>query len=243
MGIEGRFRHLERARPDGDQPAADEARSDRFENIGPAGEESGEAASNVSPGRFGPAAPAPLPADGTELVAPSQDQPFARCCRCEGDSHVQAVRCVHCGASLETEEQRTFNERLWSRRLAEKQQEEEELRGLEEERRGESAQAAVARRQLGEQLAKEVAERYQRDTRSGPLGGDVPLGTRLLGHIENARWRRAVGVALVAVPLLLVLFSHRGSLPAKVGFVLGFVALLLFLPPRLVRYRRRWWDD
>lgn len=113
-----RFRRLERARraaepsPGAAAPLPQQA---RFRGLkGPeVSAESAEGAATHSRGRFTGAA-----LQGTlELQERVEGaQPFTRCARCEVDNSVYVPACIHCGASLESPEQRAFNERLWRAR-------------------------------------------------------------------------------------------------------------------------------
>lgn len=117
-------------------------RFSRFKNLEKGRREEAKAAPISAPGRFGSlerrpdAAPAAASAVTTERFAPSSapasqpgvdlelaevragDQPFVRCARCHVDSHALATVCSHCGTSLETAEQRAYNERLWAEHQA-----------------------------------------------------------------------------------------------------------------------------
>src|SRR5512133_821146 len=130
-------------------------------------------------GRFGPE-----PEPRIELLqTDAADRPFTRCMRCGMDHNVFATECSGCGASLDTEPQREFNERLWAQR---QEQEARDAR-VEAERRAAAARAeaelSAARRAMGEELAREVGRRERRrlgmDEGWGGVddGGDgAPLG-------------------------------------------------------------------
>ena len=207
--------------------------------------------------RFRPAAEVPLE------VADRGDghQPFVRCCACETDNTLYAVRCTTCGAELHTDEQRAFNERLWHERRA--LADEEARAGAERRANLEAAaqEAAQARRSAAEAMAREVGEAERRRLEGGGLGepswgppsdggwgggggtgwsrtgdglfGARPFALRLLDAIPDARWRVAAGVAAIAVPALLYLVAPRA------GLVVGLVVFSLFLPGGW--RRRRWW--
>ena len=207
--------------------------------------------------RFRPAAEVPLEVADRG----AEHQPFVRCCRCETDNTLYAVRCTTCGAELHTDEQRTFNERLWQERRAqagvEAQAEAERRANLE----AAAQEAAEARRAMGESLARQVGEAERRRLEGGGLGepswgpgtdagwggtgtgwgntgdglsGGQPFALRLLAAIPDPRWRVAAGVAAIAVPALLFLVAPR------LGAVLGLLVFGMFLPGGW-RRRRRWW--
>src|SRR4051794_10129235 len=110
MSRKSRFTNLELPRPARDANE-ESASSSRFESVEP------KAAEPISTGvpqahlaRFGiPAAPE-LPL----RTRTAGEQPFIRCMQCDVDSSIYVDRCGHCGAALDTSEQRAFNEALWA---------------------------------------------------------------------------------------------------------------------------------
>ena len=203
--------------------------------------------------RFRAAAEVPLEVADRDV----EHQPFVRCCRCETDNTLYALRCTTCGAELHGDEQRTFNERLWEARRAqagvEAQAEAERRANLE----AAAQEAAEARRAMGESLARQVGEVERRrlagepawgpgaDAGSGGSGwgttgvgdglsGGQPFALRLLAAIPDPRWRVAAGVAAIAAPALLFLAAPRA------GLALGLLVVATFLPGGWHR-RRRWW--
>jgi hypothetical protein len=100
-----RFLRLERKRPPRDRKPSAVLQRERFE---------------------------PPPAAGVELAAPEPEgaQPFVRCAFCEHDNSRFDGACRSCGKALDGEEQRAFNERLWSERRAQRAVEEAELAKL-----------------------------------------------------------------------------------------------------------------
>jgi len=208
--------------------------------------------------RFRPAAEVPLEVADRGV----EHQPFVRCCGCETDNTLYAVRCTTCGSELHTDEQRTFNERLWQERrtiaAAESQAEAERRANLE----AAAQEAAQARRAMGESLAREVGDAERRRLDGGGFGepswgpgsgggwggssgtgwgnggdglfGGQPFALRLLAAIPDPRWRIAAGVAAIAVPALLFLVAPRA------GTVIGLLVFGMFLPGGW-RRRRRWW--
>ncbi len=151
-----RFLHLERARPDRPSSAASDARR-RFDAV-EVTPELPDVATRFPPSaaeRFRQADEDPLTLD----VAPEGEQPFIRCAACEADHPRHAARCGHCGAALDTPEQRAFNERLWAARRREG---EEEIRAGEVRReavRREDEEVARARRAIAEAMANEILRR------------------------------------------------------------------------------------
>jgi hypothetical protein len=155
-----RFLHIERSRG---APAASPERAPdaagRFGNVErPKAQPAAPAPSGAGLDRFGPEPPPRI-----ELVeADASERPFTRCMRCGMDHGVFATACTGCGASLDTEAQREFNERLWARRQEEAAREERALAERAAARQGEAAELAAARRAMGEALAREVGERERR---------------------------------------------------------------------------------
>ena len=217
----------------------------------------------VAPGHVERFRPAPPPALEVE-ARPGDAQPFVRCCRCETDCSRYDARCSTCGEPLETDEQRTFNERLWAGRRA--QAEADEAGRLEREAALQQArdEAAAARRSLAESMAWQVGEAERRRLEReglgglpggvpdpGPAGGgwghpdptgpggdlsspDLPAGLRLLARLPAA-WRVPAGVAAVALAALLYLWRPGAGLAA------GALLLWLLTPGRWAWRRRRWW--
>src|SRR5512146_1022917 len=149
-----RFLRIERPRserPDDAPPSPETA--DRFGDIERSGRTPGAPrSSGADLGRFGPD-----PEPRIELLETgAADRPFTRCMRCGRAHNVFATECSGCGASLDTEPQRDFNERLWAKR--------------------QEAELAASRRAMGEELAREVGRLERRR-----LGMEEPGGWGGLG--------------------------------------------------------------
>ena len=256
-----RFLHLERPRRPDDGTATPEARPTRFDAVaGPA-----NAIPSVRPERSaagaeskGPTATArfrdPPPSTGLELdLAPEDEQPFRRCCHCEVDSGRFASACSNCGADLQCDEQRVFNERLWAERRREAADIERENAERREAARRAEEEGARAQRAAAEAMAREVGDRERRrlerdgwdrvtwgeDDEAWP-GRDVrPVGLRLLALIRDPRWRMGVIAALLAVVLGAVVYALVRRQPAAI-VVVALVVSVLFSPQR-PRWRRRFW--
>jgi hypothetical protein len=232
-----RFLHLERARaePRSDaEPSASTA--DRFEGVQrPSRGPEAPRSSGADLDRFGPEPPPRI-----ELLETSSGaQPFTRCMRCGMDHGVFATVCTGCNASLDTPQQRDFNERLWARRQEEAAREaavSAELRAEQERARGELARA---RRAMGEDLAREVGERERARLRLGGEGiswggtwtsGSIgaPLGLRLLRALPDWRWQVGAVLAAVAVVGGLAAVGLRGHPGALLAAIL--VGILLAAP-------------
>jgi hypothetical protein len=196
----------------------------------------------------------PPPSTGLELdVAPDDEQPFRRCCRCEVDSGRFASACANCGADLLSDEQRVFNERLWAERRREAADIERENAARREAARRAEEEATRAQRAAAEALAREVGDRErQRLANDGwgrwDRGGDAddfsdrdvrPVGLRLLALIRDPRWRMAVIAALLALVLGAVVYALARRQPAAM-VVVALVVSILFSPQR-PRWRRRFW--
>jgi uncharacterized membrane protein len=200
--------------------------------------------------RFRPAAERPLEVDDLGEAS----QPFIRCCRCETDSSRFVARCTTCGAELDTDEQRAFNARLWEARQAEAGAEAEARTAREAALEQDRVDEARARRELAEEMAREVGrrERSRLDGEgfgeptfgppssrgwgswgSGSGAPGLPIGFRLLGLIQDPTWRVVAGVAAVALAAGLFLFHPTAGLVAA-------ALLVSLLTPGGWR-RRRWW--
>ncbi len=151
-----------------------------------------------SPGR-NPGAPArsgagldrfgPPPPPSIELVATEAgERPFTRCMRCGMDHTVFATECSGCGANLDTEPQREFNEALWAKRQAEAARETAAAAERRELRARADSEDAAARRGAAEGLAREVgeAERRRLDAELGSGRGSSVLDA--LGALLEAVW-------------------------------------------------------
>jgi hypothetical protein len=182
-----RFLHIER--PRADEPSAPErARPETAERFGGVDRPRPAAAAPPATGaeleRFGPEPPPRLEL----LETTAGERPFTRCMRCGMDHGVFATACTGCGASLDTAAQREFNERLWTRRQDEARREAaaaEELRAL---RARADAEAAQARRAMGEAIAREVGERERRRL-DAEWGAGRRTGAPPLADLLRRVWR------------------------------------------------------
>jgi hypothetical protein len=236
-----RFRRLERPRAAGpDQPTRSTGTDTRIEAVeGPeaAAPDTAAPSSGGELGRF--RAP---PERGLELDTSDHDtQPFRRCAACETDNFRTAAACTTCGADLDTEPQRQFNQRFWAGRQAEAAAEAEASAARQAELELDQAEFQSRRRQAAEELARTVGEaerqRLEREGLGGWGGGLEPgaptrsWAWRWLASLPPA-WSVGIGLGLLAIPFLLFLV-----IPAA-GLVSGVLLLTLFAPPR----RRRWYD-
>ncbi|HEX9052473.1 MAG TPA: hypothetical protein VF841_18245 [Anaeromyxobacter sp.] len=229
-----RFLRIERPRSEGPGDAEPSpGTADRFEDIERPGRTTGAPrASGADLGRFGPD-----PEPRIELVETgAADRPFTRCMRCGMDHGVFATACSGCGASLDTEPQREFNERLWARRQEETAR--EAAAGAERQALAARAEGelAASRRAMGEELAREVGrrERLRLGTDEGlggggqPSGsGGPPLGWRLLAALPDWRWQVAAIGAAVALVGGLVALGRAGHPLALLGAILVVVVLVV----------------
>ena len=153
---------------------------------------------------------------GLELAEPSDAQPFQRCGFCEMDNARFALRCLNCARSLDTDEQRDFNQRLWAQRQSEL---------LAEEPRAALPLSTPDQHALGEQIASAVKEdELARLEEERPRS----VGARLLQQfIPDARARTATLVLLFAAPAGWSLLHHS---PAALLLLLPLLAL--FASPR-----------
>jgi hypothetical protein len=182
------------------------------------------------------------PPSGMALEMDQGEQPFLRCLRCEADNTRYADRCVNCQAPLVGDDVRTWNERLWAERQAQRAR--EHAAALHEART--EQELLQQNRKLGEALAREVGERERARLSwwwSGGLRDPTPIGVRLLGMLPTTGARIVAGVVAAAsfVGAALLAFGARGHPRLQItGFVVGLLLLVLF-SPNLPRYRRWWW--
>ena len=144
-------------------------------------------ASATVAGRFAPAR------EGPRVLDLSSGQPFIRCAACRGDSHATAGTCCHCGATLDTEEQRTFNRAFWLQRQEEDAEQRAAVERLRLAREEADREVAEARRQV-EWMDPEIALRRSRrlTPRDGELVIDFGPELRPLGLAFGRLLRRAV---------------------------------------------------
>ncbi len=231
MSVESRFRHLERARPDEAPAGPDDARAERFQQVELERQPAPEAPPPLAAERFTDALPPAPSADSSLELARSSGQPFVRCCICGQDNNVQAPRCLHCSALLNTAEQRAYNERLWARTT-----DENRVQAMDQN----------ARLALGQELAREVGAQTRRDIGlgsygTGSYGGGPGIGWKLLSKLPDGRVAWAIAGAMIAVPVLLLFFGKTKSPAWNVGFFWAVVDAVLFLPRSAWRSRRWWW--
>ena len=177
---------------------------------------------------------------------PADSQPFVRCALCETDASRFAKRCPNCGTLLDTPDQRVFNDRLWSQRLAEKKQSDQEVSELR--RRGAAAGlSADEQRRLGEQLAREVFEREH--ARLGWMD-EVPRsdlharpGLRLLRLIPSLKLQAVVACLLVFLGCYFAWSLFReGPMLGRVPALAFFAAAFALFGPGRGRRRTDWPD-
>jgi hypothetical protein len=181
-----RFLHLERPRQQAPEDAdPDAATAERFEGVGrPGASPSAPRSSGADLGRFGPE-----PEPAIELVdIDAGERPFTRCMRCGMDHNVFVTRCGGCGASLDTAEQREFNEKLWAKRREDEARDARMAAERRELQARSEAELAAARRAMGEELAREIGRRERRrlDAELGDDGWSGAAWERIL------RWVRRV---------------------------------------------------
>lgn len=171
-----RFLHLERPRsaaPDEGDPTP--ATAERFEGVerpGAGNAPGAPSSSGADLGRFGPE-----PEPGIDLVETAAgERPFTRCMSCGMDHNVFATSCSNCGASLDTEAQREFNDRLWARRQEEAAREAAWAAERKELAARAEAELSASRRAMAEELAREVGrrERARLDAEGFGRGWGVP---------------------------------------------------------------------
>lgn len=156
-------------------------------------------------------------------VAPVEGQPFVRCARCRSDNTIHAKECDNCAALLDTDEQRTFNDRVWSTHRAELVKERAAIAVMEEKR---AEQRRNTMRPLpGLSPPPELVE---------PMGDDEgPFLIEALRALQKKEQRWGAVAAMVGVPLLLV--TVGGPLMSKIGWGIVVLLVIAMLPRRLAR--------
>lgn len=172
-----------------------------------------------------------------EERAPAEARPFLRCARCQTDNHRRAPSCAECGTSLDTAEQRAFDERFWEQRRAAAAVEQAEVEKLR-------ATLVSGVRDQGETLAAGVRMNELRrlsdlddstGTREGK--GRRSSGLELLRSIPDARVRTGVTIALIVTACFGVLCFFAGRNPELWGILLVLAGIAFY--PRLPPARRR----
>ncbi|HZN95755.1 MAG TPA: hypothetical protein VFB81_23740, partial [Myxococcales bacterium] len=226
-----RFRKLEAPRTErpADGPRKTQERFDRVE--------AGRAPSDLPPPPPPPPGPAARRIERQVSDQPlildqrsTQEQQFIRCMHCEGDNSRYASDCVHCGAALQTEAQRDFNERFWQQRQV---QVAEEKQAVERFHKG--------REQMTKEQAEAQAAAYMsmvQEARGGELGGGsswTPPGVRFIRSIENpnGQWLAIGGFVLAGALAVLGLVKHKPGQDVLMWACLGVLMVLgiLFTPP------------
>ncbi|MEZ4300554.1 MAG: hypothetical protein R3B70_36790 [Polyangiaceae bacterium] len=156
---------------------------------------------------------------------PPDGQPFVRCARCGGDSAVRAAVCEHCGAQLDTQEHRTFNDRVWD---AQRRRSRKERAALDEMAAARQASAASAFRPLPEP----GTTRPPPELMEAPGEDDGPILFALLRKLPAQKNRVLAGALVVGIPLVL---SLVGGVAGWIGRVLLLGVVLLFLPRNVAR--------
>jgi hypothetical protein len=234
MGRFNRFLHLEKERTqkDGEPEAGStpDARAARFGGVQPdvpvpPPPPGGPAAAPHAP-RFeqAPGGPRELALDEKR----AEDQPFIRCATCEGDNNRFAQECQHCHADLNTPAQRAFNEQLWTTLRAQKEAEAAahaeklaaQLQAAEQEARG--------RREMFEQMAREVRRETEGRLSDAPLGLSSRWGR---GRLRLGNPRTDLGSFVGIAVVVLVLMGTLGSCRSALGLlpILALAGGFLFL--------------
>jgi hypothetical protein len=195
-----RFQRIERARRSREEDGVSAA--GRFETLETAA--SLPEVHTSASARF--AAPPELPLS----VEPRDDdhQPFIRCPACGRDHGRETVHC-NCGTALGTPQVRAFNDALWAGLRAEQATERDHRSRALGEDLEEAERLRRARQVLGEQLAREVAERARgRDGFPGSPSGWLLAAAVVAVVALFLRGRPGMGLALAAVAVV-VLVARR----------------------------------
>lgn len=165
----------------------------------------------------------------------TEEQQFIRCMICEADNGRFAQVCVHCGAALQTEQQREFNEQFWRQRRSEAAQEQQAVEQLQQHQAQLSEEHARVQRQAFEQMVRESQDGSSRQ----------PPGIRLINALKDPiiQWVLIGAFVLAGLGAGVGLWRSRPdqhTLRIVCGAILGIEALL-FTPPSWWTYggRRR----
>lgn len=237
-------------------------RMDRFKRLeAPRTERGGDDAAKKTEERFtrmekerapGEAPPPPPRRPASRMERQVSDQPlaldtrskaeqqFIRCMCCEADNSRYAQVCIHCGAPLQTDEQRDYNEQFWRQRQADVAQEQQAVEQMQ-----------AHKKQLTKEQAEAQAEVYAAMVREAQGGGDTsdPPGIRIIRGIESTSGRVMAVIGFVVLGMIsfgcLAKWQPGRTWLGVTGLV-GVVALaILFLPPGIwtARRRRSFWND
>ena len=193
MRFLARFQRLERARTRSTEVPTPEAETERFSAL-----ESAAPLPEVrapSSGRF---EPPPMSEAPLELDHGSAGQPIVRCQVCGRDSPRATVRC-DCGARLDTGDVAAFNAQLWAEHQTQQQLEHDRQHQTLEQGLAEAERRTAARRELGESLARRVAEQERMGTPPLSARWSWPLGIALVGYVL---FRFGIKTNSLLVPLI-----------------------------------------
>jgi hypothetical protein len=227
-----RFERLERERPAASEaPPQGAGLGERFAAVTGDAPVAGDAVARgtSAEARFRTEAPAEKPLRLLEL---DQGQPFVRCARCRRDAYRTAASCTFCGADLDTQEQRAYNEAYWKDRQADDTEQRAELERLRAARETAERELAEATREL----RRRTAERRNHDDglgdpfRAGFRAIGLWLGTWLRRAFPDRALRIAVMTALGAGLVFLVV-----RFPTQAWAVLWALGILAAIGAWFVR--------
>jgi hypothetical protein len=168
------------------------------------------------------------PGGGVELAldtAPVEGQPFVRCSRCGGDNTIHAKACETCAATLDTAEQRAFNDRVWD---AQRRRNEKERAAL--------AEMAQYREELRRNTVRPLPEPGMQPPPEllEPMNeSDGPFLVEVIRALQKPKWRLAVAATVVGLPLLFVTLG--GPILSKLGWVMAVLLVLSLFPRSIAR--------
>jgi hypothetical protein len=223
-----RFKRLEAKRADraGEGPKQTEARFNRVEKERAPGEAPPPRAAPERIERQVGEQPLTLDTRSTE------EQQFTRCMHCEADNSRFAQTCIHCGAPLQTEPQRDYNERFWRQR---QEQTAREQQGIQQLRQG-KAQLTDEQARVQRAAFEQMVQEAQSDARNA----GQPWGIRMINALKDPiqQWLLIGFFAAVAVGSVAGLRYARPDQPS-LRWVCGGALLalvVLFTPPS-------WWTQ
>ncbi|HYV43843.1 MAG TPA: hypothetical protein VFA20_03235 [Myxococcaceae bacterium] len=111
----------------------------------------------------------------------TEEQQFTRCMHCEADNSRFAHACIYCGAPLQTDEQRDYNERFWRQRRSEAAREQQAVDQLRQHNEELTEEQARVQRETFSEMVKEAQGQARREGQ--------PWGIRMINALTDPIWQ------------------------------------------------------
>jgi predicted amidophosphoribosyltransferase len=111
----------------------------------------------------------------------TEEQQFIRCMCCEADNSRFAHACIHCGAPLQTDEQRDFNEKFWRQRRSEAAVEQQAVDQIHRHHEDQTEEQSRVQRETFSQMVKEAQVQAGREGQ--------PWGIRMINGLQDPIWQ------------------------------------------------------